>query len=209
MVWSDTLKVNVYSTNLISDPTTTLRLIWYLKAISQGALLNALGALALGAPVGLQYFERTISWSLLMSSLTEEEEGVKEHALELTGRNEVKFQNMPFCARVLVPADIDVWYHFLRPKGPLGFMLCLPTHGAIIGAWFGTWPMPLDWEHRWQKTAWLAMFYMCIPTGIALGYVYGGFVSFSPVESRKPLTSVETVSSVIDVRHQIARSTLL
>lgn len=29
-----------------------------------------------------------------------------------------------------------------------------------------------------QKTAWLAMFYMCIPTGIAVGYVYGGFVSF-------------------------------
>ncbi|GMJ03873.1 hypothetical protein like AT2G22730 [Hibiscus trionum] len=82
-----------------------------------------------------------------------------------------------------------------------------------------------------QKTAWLAMFYMCIPTGIALGYVYGGFVGghfhwrytfwgeallmlpfailgfvvkplqlkgFSPVDSRKALTSVETVSSVID-----------
>ncbi|CAN1184374.1 Probable sphingolipid transporter spinster homolog 3 [Linum perenne] len=27
-----------------------------------------------------------------------------------------------------------------------------------------------------EKTAWLAMFYMCIPTGIALGYVYGGVV---------------------------------
>ncbi|XP_066343280.1 probable sphingolipid transporter spinster homolog 2 isoform X1 [Miscanthus floridulus] len=27
-----------------------------------------------------------------------------------------------------------------------------------------------------QKTAWLGMFYMCIPTGIALGYVYGGLV---------------------------------
>ncbi|KAI4328085.1 hypothetical protein L6164_020472 [Bauhinia variegata] len=27
-----------------------------------------------------------------------------------------------------------------------------------------------------QKTAWLAMFYMCIPAGTALGYVYGGFV---------------------------------
>ncbi|KAG4212164.1 hypothetical protein ERO13_A02G147200v2 [Gossypium hirsutum] len=27
-----------------------------------------------------------------------------------------------------------------------------------------------------QKTAWLAVFYMCIPTGIALGYVYGGLV---------------------------------
>ncbi|KAL1134349.1 hypothetical protein V6Z11_A12G098600 [Gossypium hirsutum] len=27
-----------------------------------------------------------------------------------------------------------------------------------------------------SQTAWLAMFYMCIPTGIAVGYVYGGFV---------------------------------
>ncbi|KAL0677516.1 hypothetical protein Bca4012_005497 [Brassica carinata] len=27
-----------------------------------------------------------------------------------------------------------------------------------------------------QKSAWLAMFYMCIPTGYALGYVYGGLV---------------------------------
>ncbi|CAI0405409.1 unnamed protein product [Linum tenue] len=27
-----------------------------------------------------------------------------------------------------------------------------------------------------EKTAWLAMFYMCIPTGVALGYVYGGVV---------------------------------
>nr|GFC07962.1 probable sphingolipid transporter spinster homolog 2 isoform X2 [Tanacetum cinerariifolium] len=27
-----------------------------------------------------------------------------------------------------------------------------------------------------QRTAWLGIFYMCIPTGIALGYVYGGWV---------------------------------
>ncbi|KAM0938780.1 putative major facilitator superfamily, MFS transporter superfamily [Dioscorea sansibarensis] len=27
-----------------------------------------------------------------------------------------------------------------------------------------------------QKTAWLAAFYMCIPTGVAVGYVYGGVV---------------------------------
>ncbi|XP_059437572.1 probable sphingolipid transporter spinster homolog 2 [Corylus avellana] len=27
-----------------------------------------------------------------------------------------------------------------------------------------------------QKTTWLATFYMCIPTGVALGYVYGGLV---------------------------------
>ncbi|XP_039005994.1 uncharacterized protein LOC120133490 [Hibiscus syriacus] len=74
---------NVYSINLIFDPTSTLRLIWaiefpvvillysccrqkpekcsYLKAIARGllgipvgALLNALGAFALVEPVGLQ-----------------------------------------------------------------------------------------------------------------------------------------------------------
>ncbi|KAI3992993.1 hypothetical protein MKX01_009736 [Papaver californicum] len=27
-----------------------------------------------------------------------------------------------------------------------------------------------------HKTVWLAIFYMCIPTGIAVGYVYGGLV---------------------------------
>ncbi|KAI3770083.1 hypothetical protein L6452_01204 [Arctium lappa] len=27
-----------------------------------------------------------------------------------------------------------------------------------------------------QRTAWLGIFYMCIPTGIAIGYVYGGWV---------------------------------
>lgn len=29
-----------------------------------------------------------------------------------------------------------------------------------------------------QKSAWLAVFYMCIPTGYAFGYVYGGVVSY-------------------------------
>ncbi|KAK1439990.1 hypothetical protein QVD17_05815 [Tagetes erecta] len=30
-----------------------------------------------------------------------------------------------------------------------------------------------------QRTAWLGIFYMCIPTGVALGYVYGGWVGDS------------------------------
>nr|GEU40184.1 probable sphingolipid transporter spinster homolog 2 isoform X2 [Tanacetum cinerariifolium] len=30
-----------------------------------------------------------------------------------------------------------------------------------------------------QRTAWLGIFYMCIPTGISLGYVYSGWVSNS------------------------------
>lgn len=27
-----------------------------------------------------------------------------------------------------------------------------------------------------QRAAWLGLFYMCIPSGVALGYVYGGYV---------------------------------
>ncbi|XP_050219470.1 uncharacterized protein LOC126669878 isoform X2 [Mercurialis annua] len=90
---------NIYSINLVSDPSHTLFLIWvvetpivillyswfrlnpeqcsYLKAAARGvvaipvgALVNALGAIVLGAPVGIQYLPKTINWSLLMSSFT-------------------------------------------------------------------------------------------------------------------------------------------
>ncbi|KAE8710915.1 formin-like protein 13-like [Hibiscus syriacus] len=125
----------------------------YLKAISRGllglpvgALLNALGALALGAPVGLQYFERTISWTLLMSSLT-------------------------FVPTACVYGSCWTDWHRIfactKPKGPLDFMLCLPAHGAVIGAWFGAWPMPLDWERPWQDWP------ICVSYGAVGGYVAG------------------------------------
>ncbi|KAI3788680.1 hypothetical protein L2E82_01453 [Cichorium intybus] len=49
----------------------------YLKAVARGllglpvgAIINALGAIALGAPIGTQYFHRTLNWSLLMSAFT-------------------------------------------------------------------------------------------------------------------------------------------
>ncbi|PSS02760.1 Sphingolipid transporter spinster like [Actinidia chinensis var. chinensis] len=81
-----------------------------------------------------------------------------------------------------------------------------------------------------QKTAWLGIFYMCIPAGVALGYVYGGLVAghvswrfaffgeailmvpfvvlgfsmkplqlkgFSPAESKKALTGIETAASEV------------
>ncbi|KAL4332187.1 hypothetical protein GQ457_07G032820 [Hibiscus cannabinus] len=166
---------NVYSINLISHPTSTLRLIWaiefpvvillfscfrqkpekcsYWKAITRGllglpvgALLNALGALALGAPAGLQYFERTVSWSLLMSSLT-------------------------FVPTACVYGSCWTDWHRIfactKPKGSLDFMLCLPAHGAVIGAWFGAWPMPLDWERPWQDWP------ICVSYGAMAGYVAG------------------------------------
>lgn len=33
---------------------------------------------------------------------------------------------------------------------PVDYMICIPAHGVIIGAWFGAFPMPLDWERPWQ-----------------------------------------------------------
>ncbi|XP_040860715.1 GPI biosynthesis protein family Pig-F isoform X2 [Glycine max] len=38
-----------------------------------------------------------------------------------------------------------------KPKGSIEYLICLPAHGAVIGAWFGAWPMPLDWERPWQE----------------------------------------------------------
>jgi hypothetical protein len=29
-------------------------------------------------------------------------------------------------------------------------MISAPCHGAVVGAWLGAWPMPLDWERPWQ-----------------------------------------------------------
>ncbi|KAJ8430808.1 hypothetical protein Cgig2_006557 [Carnegiea gigantea] len=37
-----------------------------------------------------------------------------------------------------------------RPGGPVDDLVCFPAHGAILGSWFGAWPMPLDWERPWQ-----------------------------------------------------------
>ncbi|XP_057810383.1 uncharacterized protein LOC131024853 isoform X4 [Salvia miltiorrhiza] len=91
--------VEFCSLSLIQNPAPTLFIVWavdalvvipvfsqfrlnpdkcsYVKAIVRGlmglpagALVNALGAIVLGAPVGIQHFKRTVNWSLLMSVFT-------------------------------------------------------------------------------------------------------------------------------------------
>ena len=46
------------------------------------------------------------------------------------------------------------WLHFIcnfcRPRGRLELAICVPAHGATIGAWVGAWPIPLDWDRPWQ-----------------------------------------------------------
>ncbi|XP_073015390.1 uncharacterized protein [Primulina eburnea] len=171
---------NFCALTLIKSPAETLRVVWafeasiviliysflrrnpdqssYLKAILRGilglpagAVVIALGAIVLGAPVGIQHFKKTVHWSLLMSVFT------------------------------FVPAasvfgqSWNEWHRIFAHTAPVGstdFMICVPAHGAVIGAWFGAWPMPLDWERPWQEWP------ICVTYGAISGYIAGMVVSF-------------------------------
>nr|AFK47377.1 unknown [Lotus japonicus] len=149
---------SIYSINLVTDPSRTLFFIWilelpivillysryrrnrrkcsYLRAVGRGilgvpvgAILNSLGAIALGAPVTSQYLPKTVNWSLMMSLFTK------------------------FLHHVLGSSWAD-WRRIFaqsKPNGFVEYLICLPAHGAVIGGWFGAWPMPLDWERPWQE----------------------------------------------------------
>ncbi|XP_030546903.1 uncharacterized protein C1450.15 [Rhodamnia argentea] len=165
----------VESVDLVSDPSRTLRLVWVMEcpvvillyslvrerpaqtsyiralirgalALPAGALVNALGAIALGAPVGTQYLVNTINWSLMMSTLT------VVPAACVFGASWNSWQRIFACT---------------KPVSSMDFMICLPAHGAIIGAWFGAWPMPLDWERPWQEWP------ICVSYGAIIGYLVG------------------------------------
>ncbi|GAB2293755.1 hypothetical protein Dimus_027968 [Dionaea muscipula] len=171
------------SINLISDPAHTLFILWivecpivivnysllrhnpsecsYLQAVGRsvlglpaGALVIALCAIALGAPVGTKYFLRTVNWSLLMSSFT------FAPAAAVFGSSFADWQRL---------------FANTRPVGSIDYMLCLPAHGAMLGSWFGAWPMPLDWERPWQEWP------VCVTYGGVAGYVIGLCASFGLV----------------------------
>ncbi|KAK1363956.1 GPI biosynthesis protein Pig-F [Heracleum sosnowskyi] len=171
---------NVYSINLVDDPTQTLCLVWvieapivillfsgfrqhpnqcsYMKAVGRGllglpagAIVNALGAIALGAPVGIQHFSKTANWSILMSVFT------IVPTASVFGSSWTEWQRL---------------FAQAKPNGPIDLLICLPAHGAVIGAWFGAWPMPLDWERPWQEWP------ICVSFGAMAGYLVGMVISF-------------------------------
>ncbi|KAL9314291.1 hypothetical protein ACSQ67_019743 [Phaseolus vulgaris] len=155
-VWASN---TVFSIDLVSHPSLTLFFIsiaelpivillysryrqnrqqcTYLRAVARGVLgipvgtlLNFLGAVALGAPVKFQYLPKTINWALMMSVFT----------------------TVPAsCVLGSSWADWRRIFAQTKPKGSIEYLICLPAHGALIGAWFGAWPMPLDWERPWQE----------------------------------------------------------
>ncbi|KAJ0680081.1 putative GPI biosynthesis protein Pig-F [Helianthus annuus] len=60
----------------------------------------------------------------------------------------------------------------LRLIESIDYMICIPAYGAVIGAWFGAWPMPLDWERTWQEWP------ICVTYGAIMGYLVGLLASF-------------------------------
>ncbi|KAF5786034.1 putative GPI biosynthesis protein Pig-F [Helianthus annuus] len=166
--------------NLIDYPLQTLCLLWlvqapvvilvysffrkdknqssYLKAVARGllgllvgAVVNALGAIALGAPVGSRYILRTLNWSLLMSAFT------FAPAASVYGSSWVDWHRIFANTKLIESID---------------YMICIPAYGAVIGAWFGAWPMPLDWERTWQEWP------ICVTYGAIMGYLVGMLASF-------------------------------
>ncbi|XP_054804842.1 PIGF/3-ketodihydrosphingosine reductase fusion protein isoform X1 [Prosopis cineraria] len=164
---------NVYSIHLVTEPSRTLFLIWiielpivillysryrqnrkcctYLRAVGRGLLalpvgaaINFVGAVALGAPVTTQYIPKTVNWSLMMSLFT----------------------TVP--ASCVIGSSWADWRRIFaqtKPKGSIEYLICLPAHGAVIGGWFGAWPMPLDWERPWQEWP------ICVSYGAITGYL--------------------------------------
>lgn len=170
---------NIFDSNLISNPLQTIRLLFilqcpvvifscsllrrnpqhcsFLKAIGRGvvglpagALLNAFGAIVLGAPVRIEYLAKTIHWSLLMSLFT------FVPAASVFGASWKDWQRL---------------FALSKPVGGVDYMISLPAHGAVIGAWLGAWPMPLDWERPWQEWP------ICVTYGAIAGYMIGVLAS--------------------------------
>ncbi|KAK2976591.1 hypothetical protein RJ640_021393 [Escallonia rubra] len=126
-------------------------LAWFLLSELVGAIANALGAIVLGAPVGIKYFPGTLNWSLLMSALT----------------------FVP--AASVFGSSWTEWHRIFAQTKPIeyiDYMICLPAHGAVIGSWFGAWPMPLDWERPWQEWP------VSVTYGSIAGYLVGMVASF-------------------------------
>lgn len=171
---------SLHSITLISHPSQTLFFIWvvecpvvillysryrqnryecsYLRAVGRGllgllagALVNAFGAIALGAPVGVKYLSSTVNWSMMMSLF------VVVPAASVFGSSWTDWQRL---------------FAFTKPVGTVEYMICLPAHGALIGSWFGAWPMPLDWERPWQEWP------ICVSFGAVAGYLIGMVASF-------------------------------
>ncbi|CAN1137027.1 Phosphatidylinositol-glycan biosynthesis class F protein [Linum perenne] len=147
--------------NLVSHPSDTIFLIWivetpaalllysyFRKGQEKHSFLRAIGRGILAFPIG----------ALIHAAV----------AIVLGAPVGSRYVVVPV-ASVYGSSWAD-WQRLLactKPNGSLEYMLCIPAHGAVIGAWLGAWPMPLDWERPWQEWP------ICVTYGSLVGYVVG------------------------------------
>ncbi|BAF26215.2 Os10g0200800 [Oryza sativa Japonica Group] len=61
----------------------------------------------------------------------------------------------------------------------MDYMISAPAHGAVIGAWLGAWPMPLDWERPWQEWP------ISVTYGSVAGHLIGMAISLALIVAHK------------------------
>ncbi|KAJ0970037.1 hypothetical protein J5N97_022914 [Dioscorea zingiberensis] len=85
---------------------------------------------------------------------------------------------MFFCLILLVLLTSYLWAVFNTLMGNVNDLAVILRFVGVGEASFISLAAPFidDNAPPAKKTAWLAAFYMCIPTGIAVGYVYGGLM---------------------------------
>ncbi|MFS8000677.1 putative GPI biosynthesis protein Pig-F [Helianthus anomalus] len=90
----------------------------------------------------------------------------------------ISYRNRKGSFAILGQYLLLVWLHVrvrvltCRLIESIDYMICIPAYGAVIGAWFGAWPMPLDWERTWQEWP------ICVTHGAIIGYLVGLLASF-------------------------------
>ncbi|KAG6414622.1 hypothetical protein SASPL_121995 [Salvia splendens] len=211
---------------LIQNPSQTLFIAWavhalvvipvfsqfrldpdkcsYVKAIVRGlmglpagALVNALGAIVLGAPVGIhtEYewcgLVKLVSLAVIVADLyflfavtgTSKRQKQRTIPPPPPKKHDIRAHVCHAVIDAVCTCSFCIWLIMdrlasdirplkVKPIQPIDFIICLPAHGAIIGAWFGAWPMPLDWERPWQEWP------ICVTYGAILGYLIGVMASF-------------------------------
>ncbi|KAM0872135.1 hypothetical protein ACQ4PT_038947 [Festuca glaucescens] len=69
--------------------------------------------------------------------------------------------------------------HYFTSSDVVEYMISVPSHGAVIGAWLGAWPMPLDWERPWQEWP------ICVSYGAIAGHLIGMVLSLILIVAQK------------------------
>ena len=81
--------------------------------------------------------------------------------------------------------------HAVFNSEPVVQSLYVTATGAFIGAWFGAFPIPLDWDRPWQ------VWPVSCNIGLAIGVVIGNWVSFyNASQLRKNKNSNSILTSI-------------